>query len=550
MINYKKRLALLLSMSLSAPVLAETQTDWVYPMQPGESVWSIAHELLTDWREWQTIERLNNVTNDRQMAPGTVLRIPRSLINEHSSEIKILDVSGSVTAEVQLKDGKAKAKLPLVRGQSLNQGDLIRTAQQSTVLLEFDDGTQVLILENSLLRIDQATVVGNKRKVVDIKVFLEDGEAEIRANPAKVPGSKFLIDTPTAFATTRGTTYRVRAEDNSTAAEVTQGLIGVGNTKGDMNVPQGYGTVTQKDSAPVKPKKLLAAPDLPDLSATIRYLPGKLQWSQQAEAVKYRGQISPDPEFTSIVYDSVSVQPKMGLPASLLDQTYWLRVSSISADGLQGFAATQQVTVDARPFPPVRQAPRKSDSIYSGPVKFAWSRPEQAESFVVEIATDKAFTAQTQQFEQIDDTEFTTEVMTPGHYYWRVTSVTAEGKVGPKGFAGEFTVKPVPPKPEMKAPVTGENEIFFSWQEEQDVASYQLQFAKDKAFKNILIDEKTEQAELAIKKPQPGTYYMRVRSFDVDQYAGEWTAPQQVEQPVENWWPMIITGAATVLLML
>jgi hypothetical protein len=546
----KQSLALLCILMFSQTVLAETESEWNYPMQPGESVWSIAHELLTDWREWKTIERLNNISNDRQMLPGTVLKIPRSLIKERQSDITILDVSGTVTAQVVMNDGTVKAHLPLVRGQSLGQGDQIKTSPQSSVLLEFDDSTQVLILENSLLKIRQATVVGSKRKVVDIKVFLEEGEAEIRANPAKVPGSQFLIDTPVAFATTKGTTYRVRAQGSSTAAEVVEGKIGVENNLGGTTVNQGYGTLAKADMPPAKPTKLLPAPELPDLSAPIHYLPGKLVWSELKGAAKYRGQISPDKLFTAIVYDSVSDQPKMGLPSSLQDKSYWLRVRAISEEGLQGFSSVQEITIDARPFPPVRQAPRSSDSIYSGEVEFVWSRPELADRFQLDIAKDEHFETLALQESDISDTRFTANIMEPGDYYWRVTSITSQGKVGPLGFAGEFTVKPVPAKPELQAPVSSENEMFFSWNTEPDIKYYQLQFASDQEFNNILVDKNTDKAELAIDKPQPGTYYIRVRAFDADDYAGEWTAPQQVEQPIENWWPLIFSGAATLLLIL
>lgn len=546
-----RKLFLFLCMSFSVSSVAETTgNDWSYPMQPGESVWSIAHELLTDWREWKTIERLNNVSNDRQMAPGTVLQIPRGLINEKRSDIQILDVSGTVTAEVLMKEGAAKAHLPLVRGQSLGQGDQIRTAGQSTVLLEFDDGTQVLIMENSLLRIEQATVVGNKRKVVDIKVFLKEGEAEIRANPGKVPGSQFLIDTPVAFATTKGTTYRVRAQNEQTAAEVTQGLIGVGNNKGTTRVKQGFGTLAKAGKPPAPPKKLLAAPELPELSTTIRYLPGKLSWDNMPGAEDYRSQISPEPNFTSIVYDALSDQPKMGLPATLLDQAYWLRVSAIDKDGLQGFSTIRKIDIDARPFPPIRQAPRPTDSIYVGDVEFAWSQPETAESFILQVSEKDDFSVLTLDVEGISDTRHTATISSAGDYFWRVTSVASDGEVGPLGFTGKFKVKPVPPKPELREPVSSENEVFFSWQEEVGVKEYQLQLSKDEKFSELVVDKKTAQAELAVDKPQPGSYFLRVRAIDADDYAGEWSPVQKVVQPVENWWPMIVTGVLSVILIL
>ncbi len=519
-------------------------------MQPGESVWSIAHELLTDWREWKTIQRINNVKNDRKMAPGTVLTIPRSLIHEQFSDIKILDVSGTVTAEVVMKDGSAKAHLPLVRGQSLGQGDYIRTAEQSTVLLAFDDGTEVLIMENSLLRIDQATVVGNSRQVFDIKVFLEDGEAEIRVNPGKVPGSQFLINTPAAFATTKGTTYRVRAYNNATAAEVMQGLISVANAQGETRVKQGFGTLAKVNEAPIKPKRLLAEPKLPALPSTIRYLPGKLSWDKMPGAASYRSQISPDQAFNSIVYDVISTQPKMVLPSTLLDRPYWLRVMAIDADGLQGLPATSQIEIDARPFPPMRQAPRPSSSVYAGEVEFSWLQPETVVAYNLQIATDKDFNNLYLERNNLNRTDFTATIDAPGRYFWRVTSIAAGGKVGPVGHTGAFNVKPVPPKPDLKDPASSETQLFFNWREEEGVKEYQLQLAKDKNFSNLVVDSRTEKAEVAIEKPQAGTYYLRVRAYDVDDYAGEWSAVQKVEQPIENWWPVIFTGALTVILML
>ncbi|WP_299180618.1 FecR domain-containing protein [uncultured Neptuniibacter sp.] len=518
-------------------------------MQPGETIWSIAHELLTDWRQWQAVEKLNHVRNDRKMPPGTVLKIPRSFISEYPSDIKIIDVSGTVTAQIVMR-GEARAHLPLVRGQSLGQGDIIKTADNASVLLEFDDGTQVLILENSRLRIEQATVLGSKRRVVDIKVFLEEGEAEIRSNPAKVPGSQFLIDTPAAFATTKGTTYRVRAKPESTMAEVTQGVIGVGNAEGAVRVAQGFGTVTEMNQRPKAPEALLPAPNLPEPPAVIRYLPGKMEWRVLSGAAHYRSQISVDSEFSSIHYDELSNQPKVSLPVTLQDGVYWLRVSGLNPDGLQGFNALKKLTIDARPFPPVRQLPRPAQSSYVGAVSFSWTRPDLAASFRFELSKDRAFSRLVISESGLKGTEFEVELSEPGEYFWRVTSVTESGEVGPVGFPGEFLLKPIPPIPELKAPVKTENELFFSWQPEEQVVQYEFQMGADRAFKEVLFERISDAPEVAVDKPEVGTYYIRVRSLDADHYAGAWSEPQRVVVPVENWWPVILTGAASLLLML
>ncbi|WP_286237167.1 FecR domain-containing protein [Neptuniibacter halophilus] len=529
--------------------LAKETPDWNYVMQPGESIWSIAHELLTDWRHWQALESYNNVRNDRQMPPGTVLRIPRNLISEQASDIRVVNVSGTVTAEVDLEHG-ARAHLPLLRGRNLRPGDRIRTAAQSSVLLEFADGTQVLILESSLLRVEQASVMGQQRKVVDIQVFLESGEAEIRANPKKLPGSRFLIDTPAAFATTKGTQYRVRAEAERTAAEVTQGLIGVTNSRGDTRVAAGYGTLARADEAPRPPAKLLPAPGLENIQQPLRYLPEQIRWAALPEATGYRVQISPDPEFSALVVDQSVTRAQFNLPVRLQDQPYWLRVSGISSEGLQGFAQVQKIVIDARPFPPLQQTPVQGASLYVGAVDFSWSQPELAASYHLEIARDEGFTDRVRLEQGIRAAQWQETITRPGVYFWRVNSVTASGEEGPSGVIGQFNVMALPPTPELQQPVIDQEQLTLRWREEPGVARYQLQLAGEPEFANPELDQITTDSALSVVRPASGNYYLRVRGVYEDGVSGGWSEPQQVVVPVESWWPLAIPASTLLLLLL
>ena len=544
----QKSLPLFFVLLISAPVLvpythAEEEV-WTYEMQPGDHIWKIAHELLTDWRSWQEVARFNSVQNDKLMAAGTVLRIPTSMIRERNADIQLIEVSGPVSLIRQNAE-----TVPLSKAQSVIAGDLIKTGSQGSALIRFEDDTQVLLSQESELLINKASVIGSKKNVIDINVLLEDGEAEIRANPQKIPGSRFIIETPSAFATTRGTVYRVRATKDTTAAEVLQGKIQVANTQGSTQVKQTFGTLASKNKPPQKPQVLLKAPNLPELG-TIRYLPARLSWNKVPQALNYRSQIAPSQTFDALLLDQLGEATKMNLPATLADGTYWLKVKAVDNKGLQGMDSIQSFTVDARPFPPLIQAPLSKTPVYTGDVEFSWAKPENVENFQFQLAKNETFAETLIDTPTVQTQSLTVPITEAGQYFWRVTSVSHTGKVGPVGHTNTIQVRPTPPTPELKAPATSDTELTLAWQKDEIAQTYEVQLAKDSDFKELVAGQTTQVSEASFPRPASGDYYMRVRGIDADNYAGGWTAPQKIEVPVKSYMPAFIWTLLSIAILL
>lgn len=60
--------------------------------------------------------------------------------------------------------------------------------------------------------------------------------------------------------------------------------------------------------------------------------------------------------------------------------------------------------------------------------------------------------------------------------------------------------------------------------------SYQFQMVKDVLFTKILIDKKTEQADISFDKPEDGgTYYVRIKVIDPEGYEKEFSPAQTFE---------------------
>jgi len=105
--------------------------DWLYTVQPGDTVWDISHTQLKDWRYWDDILKRNNIRNAATLRPGTKISIPLYVVREEASEVRVEKVVGKVEVVFRNKS----EKLPLKPGISLGAGDRVITGESSTALL-------------------------------------------------------------------------------------------------------------------------------------------------------------------------------------------------------------------------------------------------------------------------------------------------------------------------------------------------------------------------------------------------------------------------------
>ena len=82
-----------------------------------------------------------------------------------------------------------------------------------------------------------------------------------------------------------------------------------------------------------------------------------------------------------------------------------------------------------------------------------------------------------------------------------------------------------------------EASVTLSWSGEPG-QTFRLQVAGDQEFRELVTDQNLTEPTIALPKPVPGTYYVRVQATDPDGYVGPFTAPQSfaVPQPPPPWW--------------
>ncbi|HID46085.1 MAG TPA: LysM peptidoglycan-binding domain-containing protein [Chromatiaceae bacterium] len=518
--------------------------DWLYTVQPGDTVWDISHTQLKDWRYWDDILKRNNIRNAATLRPGTKISIPLYVVREEASEVRVEKVVGKV--EVMFRN--KSEKLPLKPGISLGAGDRVITGESSTALLILEDQSSILLRESSELEFTRLkTLGGGNHRSMNAQLRVNQGRMNMDANPAHVPDSSYEIFTVSANSAVRGTGFRIGVEKDSSRTEVLEGLVSVGNAFGKVDVPRNFGTVAQKDSPPIEPVELLPAPDLETFPALIRYLPTVVSSNSIRQARSYRVQIARDQEFLEIMLDR-TVKERLMVDQRLEDGDYFLRVRGVDANGLEGNDAVKAFRVEARPEAPMVRSPLPEHVLHAGTVDFSWAEVEGVDSYVFELAHDDGFT-QPLQRESLGDTHATVDISDAGEYVYRLSSVTAEGRQGPPGKPVKIRVLPVPAVPEPKPPAVDGDKLRLAWQAVDGVANYQVQLATDTEFQELVVDEKTVEPGIAIPRPVSGYYYFRLRSIDMEGYEGGFSTPQRFEVKPASYLPMILFGIASVLLL-
>jgi predicted phage tail protein len=167
----------------------------------------------------------------------------------------------------------------------------------------------------------------------------------------------------------------------------------------------------------------------------------------QDGAVAWLGNVSRDAQFNSIAATSLSKGTTLSFN-DIPDGKYYLKVRAQDKQGLEGYDATHEFNLHARPFAPVANVPTQSAIVREANPDFAWTTIEQANAYLFEIAKDAEFK------DIIDSRKATSngfkaeKYLQPGQYYWRLASLDGNNQ-GPYTAANSFTYKAKPNAPDI-----------------------------------------------------------------------------------------------------
>ena len=506
------------------PLQAQTaQAHWNYRIQPGDTLIGLTETYLDGKHSWRDLQRLNQVADPLKLPPGGTLRLPIAWLQREASVARVLFTQGE--ASLLRQPGPAAA---LSAGTELRAGDQLRTGAQSSISLRFVDGSRLLIAPDSRLTLEQLLVYG-RSALPAMLLRLDQGGADSRVQPDTAQPPRYEIRTPSINLGVRGTEFRVQlGTAGQTRVQVLSGAVAADR----QTLKAGQGALAQPGQ-PTTIRALLPAPALQGLPITLSSLPPTLAWQPLDGASAYRAQIYAEDDFDRLLLDGVFPTPQARW-ADLPDGRYTLRVRAIDALGLEGKAADALFTLKARPEPPFSRAPVAEAVVYGDKLTLSWTRALAAQRYRLQVAAGADFAQPLHDRSDVTGTEQDL-ALPPGRYHWRLASIAAPDDAGPFGPVQSFMLRPLPPSPTVAPPEVGEQQLQFRWQAGEPGQHYQLQWARDPEFKQELQELVVDAPQAALPRPEPGTYYLRVRTLTSDGTAGPYGGAQQFEVPRSRW---------------
>ncbi len=316
--------------------------SWVwYIIRPGDTIEGLTIRYLGSRDRWQENAELN-----RELFPDPHLIKP-------GSRIKLLlptefPDAGAVLREIsnRVEDKPTPLAWTDARKRDLLRArDRVKTHEQSSVELEFPDGTLLLVTELSSVAINETTVQAPvDRTQIEIVVGQADLEGSVSATAADDDGL-FEIVLGDATATPRAdgdgavSTRVRRPESGGAQLMVYSGKSELEAAGAKVTVATGMGSSVPEGKAPKPPEELLPAPvDLePAAGADLATPRPVFSWTSVDGAGAYTLEVCRDPRCGSLVERVVELSAPSWKPAGLpVEKLHW-RVTAVSPSGLDGY---------------------------------------------------------------------------------------------------------------------------------------------------------------------------------------------------------------------
>jgi len=147
-------------------------------------------------------------------------------------------------------------------------------------------------------------------------------------------------------------------------------------------------------------------------------------------------------------------------------------------------------------------------------LQFQVDTTPEAAGYRVQIAKDKDIIDVLAE-NRYKDNRFKFDGFADGNYFVRITAIDKLGLEGlPLVKAVTLKARPEPPFTVLPKNKVRAERLDFAWTEASNVVGYHLQFARDAAFKDLLIDKPgLKEVQFSADRPMDGEYYWRVATI-------------------------------------
>lgn len=479
---------------------------------------------------------------------------------------------------VQKKAEKSAVWRGIKESTPIRNRDTIRTARNSEAILKLNDGTEINLDENSMIRIDlddkninvdfeygMFSVGGNgELNVKNGSTNLKDGDTIIRANKndkvevqENITSIRLQNPKPNQYFQTTDKKQKIQFQwesDSITTLEIAKNrsftkTILKKSTKNSvyeaaLDTGSYYWRVSEKDGDKTvytqirkfriiqsKPIRLIS----PQNKSSINYVDKSpfvmFSWRKNRLASSYKLMISKDSNFNTVVYTSNTLGNFLGVK-ELKAGTYYAKVSQ--KFGVAGLDIETSPVISFRiikkenPNPPQLYNPHNGITIdnkllKNGKLLFNWEDKSYFKKYMFQVSSDGSFNRLI--YNRTLEDNFIKEKMNTKigkKYFWRIKGKTSSGVESDFSKTYSFFIKAYeklnllyPKDNTTLYPQLNQN-IQFSWQKTNQNGIFLVEISTDKGFRNIIQSNKTTNVLVWLRVKDLGSYYWRVTQFVED----------------------------------
>lgn len=325
-----------------APSTPEGDATGWHTVKSGETLEGITAHYLGSPRFWRENHRLNpQLADPHRLRPGERIRVVVARrLPPRTAKIELLE---------KRVDDKPEPMpwTPARAGDLLKERDGVRTFALSSARLAFDDGSRLVLTEDSLVFLRRmeavpASRIGERGQAIEIL----EGRADLEARPprgARPSRIEILmggtvarpVPGPSGVAQARAR----KKKEGEALVMVFEGRSDVASAGSTVEVPRGMGTRVPPGEPPKPPEKLLPAPRLagPADGESLSFANPRLSWEAVPGAPSYTVELCRDEACGALVASAPRVEATEWTPDALpAGQLFW-RVTATAGSGLDGY---------------------------------------------------------------------------------------------------------------------------------------------------------------------------------------------------------------------
>ena len=466
-------------------------------VEKGDTLTNVGKKYLADPEKWRVVARVNRMKNPDLIFPGQRVKVPVSLMAGVPVDGKVTFVHGDASA----RKSETAEWVTLKLGDSVSRGNQVRTGKASAVEVTFGDRNSIFLKSDTTLGITTAEKRGPSYSIGNF--YLSVGRVISRLKEATGGDSRMEIRTPAAVASVRGTEFRVSAdEQESMRTEVLTGAVNVKAPKKTVRLNRGEGTYVEKGAVPVEPRKLLPPPRPAGFMSQWKELPLRLAFEEAPGLSLVRGVVAKDPGGREVLDEKV-VKPKEPMEfVNLPDGTYYLFGLAIDSLGIEGYQSEPyEVKLRANPLPPLIQLKGDDAEFIGNTGRFTWLKVKDAVMYHIQVAEDSGFTRMKEEKKDFQGEAYTTPSLEYGTYYFRISSIAADGYEAGWSETLPFRLVVPPPAPALDKPAVNGKEIFLRWRNLGDGVTYHFQMQKIRNSKKYWLTGSSTSRKLQFPSP-------------------------------------------------